>query len=652
MNKKFDKRFSVITLLTLVIIQGLIIGHFVPAASGNVPAGVRVLVEGAPIHGTNGVMFGPDGNLYVASALGKEIIVMDPESGEILQRISGDGPQGPDDLAFGPDGSLYWTDIIQGNVGRMFPDGTVIKQFVAPGVNPITFSDDGRLFVALDFLGDALYELDPNLVDPPRLIATDLGMMNGMDWGPDGRLYGPIWTQGRIVSVSVDGPLDMHTVADGFALVAAVKFDSQGRLYTVAREFSPDFVGQVVKVDIDTGTKEVLANLEYGLDNLAFDSEDRLFVSSANDGFIKEVLPGGELRLVSPGGIILPYGVAVQPRDDGGESVHLADMWTIREFDGATGTQLNQQFSSIGATDLIGPMHVSSDDENEKNLVISSWFDGAVQVWNFEDAESVEEFPTPWPPMPWLPMAAIRFQGDVVVSELGSGSVVKASTGEPIASGLYVPMGMANTENDLFVSDWATGMIWQIVTNGAASMTPIASGLAGPEGLSFDIDGSLLVVESGAGRVSSIDLDTGKVSIIVEGLSIGEPAMVGTPPAGTFNDLDVGALGHIYVSGDVTNVIYRIGATQHITRTIEDLSDTAFRVPGKADKTRKKINSLLNVGQRLIDKGKLRSAKAILNVLRRRMDGSGQDWITDADAQQEILELLDALITKLYQQIG
>ena len=59
-------------------------------------------------------------------------------------------------------------------------------------VNPITFSEDGRLFVALDFFGDALYELDPDLVKPPRLITQDLGWLNGIDWGPDGFLYGPI----------------------------------------------------------------------------------------------------------------------------------------------------------------------------------------------------------------------------------------------------------------------------------------------------------------------------------------------------------------------------------------------------------------------------------------------------------------------------
>ena len=71
-------------------------------------------------------------------------------------------------------------------MGKRAPGKTTLVQMVAPGVNPITFSDNGRLFVALDFLGDALYELDPDLRTAPRLIVSDLGFLNGMDWGPDG----------------------------------------------------------------------------------------------------------------------------------------------------------------------------------------------------------------------------------------------------------------------------------------------------------------------------------------------------------------------------------------------------------------------------------------------------------------------------------
>lgn len=40
-------------------------------------------------------------------------------------------------------------------------DGTVTKQFVAPGTNPITLSADGHLFGGRILFSDGLLELDP-----------------------------------------------------------------------------------------------------------------------------------------------------------------------------------------------------------------------------------------------------------------------------------------------------------------------------------------------------------------------------------------------------------------------------------------------------------------------------------------------------------
>ena len=104
-----------------------------------------VLVKGAHIRSPNGIKVGPDGNLYVASMNERAILVIDPDTGEILKRLGPEaGVHGPDDLAVGPDGSIYWTDFFKGTVGRLAPDGSMSSQMVAPGVNPIVFSPDGR----------------------------------------------------------------------------------------------------------------------------------------------------------------------------------------------------------------------------------------------------------------------------------------------------------------------------------------------------------------------------------------------------------------------------------------------------------------------------------------------------------------------------
>jgi sugar lactone lactonase YvrE len=528
----------------------------------------KVLVQGSPIHGANGIMFDDNDMLYIASVIHwGEIVIMDPKSGTIVDRLGPDqGVLNPDDLAFGPDGSLYWTSIMAGEVCRLTPDGVLSKQFVASGVNPITFSDDGRLFVALDFLGDGLYELDPNLVLPPRLIIpAPLGFLNGMDWGPDGLLYGPLWIPGEVVRIDVDSvPAVPEVVASGFGNPAAVKFDSQGNLYV-----ADQMTGEISRIDIANGGEPVvIASGLPGLDNIAFDSQDRLFVSHAQDGSIHQILPSGEIRTVSKGGMITPGGVAVVPQSDGGESVFVADLWTVREFDGQTGKP-----GMVERHDLAVPGDITSAftvSTYGQRLVLSSWFGNAVQIWNPETRLVEKDLVYP-PDLHALPMNAIGLDDDLIIAELVTsgpfphGRVARVNPDdlmdrETLAEGqidsipLIMPIGLAAMGEVIWVSDWATGIVWQI---SPGSIVPVAMGLSAPEGLAIDLDGSLLVVESGAGRLSRIVLSTAGVSTVVEGLELGQADSPLLLPTLTYNGVAVGPSGHIYVTGGMANVLYR-----------------------------------------------------------------------------------------------
>ena len=544
--------YSQIRNISIACIILIALGGVFQTAAAEAP---YVLVQGSQLHGANGVFFDSDDRLYIACAFGHEIVVMDKETGEILDRLGPDvGVKGPDDLTFGPDGSLYWTDIGVGEVGRLSPDGVTTKQFVAPGVNPITFSDDGRLFTALAFLGDALYELDPDLVDPPRLIDEGPGMLNAFDFGPDGFLYSPAIGLSQVVRINVDTG-EITPVIEGI-ISSSMKFNSQGNLHVV----SP-LTGEILRVDTETGSTEVFAALTFGADNLAFDSEDRLFVAEGGSGTIFEVLPDGTTRAVNSGGMIVPGGVAVLPRPDGSESVFVADMSSLREFDGSTGEVRSIEHAIPLPGGIARALTVSPDGSN---LLLSSWFLGnIVQVWNPETHEVVEEhldFA--------LPLNAIRFQGDLVVAELGmeegAARVVQAWAADPaqritLAEGLGVPAGLAATGGDLWVGDWAAGVVLQLVADGQrlAEPVPVATGLASPEGLAVAPDGNLLVVEAGAGRLSSINLETGEVSAVAEGLDLGleDPA---TPPTYVFSGVAVGPSGTIYITSDINNQLLAI----------------------------------------------------------------------------------------------
>jgi len=296
-------------LLVRCVIAGLLCFPLLTACTEEAPAPLEVkrLTGGASISGANGLHFSPDGRLFVASVIGSELVVLDPDSGEVLERLV-EGVDGPDDVAFNQAGDFFWTSILTGEVAGITAAGERITAArLTPGVNPITFSDDGRLFVAQCFFDDKLFEVDPDGVNPARLISDQLGPgcgLNGMDWGPDGRLYGPRWFQNQVVSFDVDEG-DMRIEATGFNVPAAVKFDSQGVLHVLDTG-----AGSVVRVQ--DGRQSVVAVLEQGLDNLAFDADDRLFVSSFVDGTVWRVAPDGSLVELQPGGMAHPGALAAR----------------------------------------------------------------------------------------------------------------------------------------------------------------------------------------------------------------------------------------------------------------------------------------------------------------------------------------------------
>src|SRR3954452_16324305 len=510
---------------------------------------VTRLVPGSAFHGVHGLAIDKAGHLFAGSVAGAALYEVDIAGGSAKVAIP--APIGmADDIAFAPDGTMAWTGFLAGDLYSRKGDGPIKKLASGlPGINSLAYRKDGRLYATTVFLGDTLYEIDVEGVKPPRMIMEKMGGLNGFEFGPDDKLYGPLWFKGQVAKVDVD-KAELTVVADGFKVPAAVNFDSKGNLWVVDTA-----LGQLVKVDPKTGAKKVVAQLKASLDNLAIDDKDRIFVSNMADNGIQEVDPEtGEAKQLIIGKLALPGGIGVVSDGDK-DTIYVADVFAYRTVDGSTGDVSEPARMHADGVTLQYPMSATAKGDD---VLLSSWFTGTVQVIDRKTGktrEMLHDFKAPHD--------AVRLgDGSILVNELGSKSLVRAS-GEHgkdrtvVLGGLEGPVGLvAGLGGTVYLTEAFAGQVSKVEANG--EKTVIAKDLKGPEGIALSSDGKLIVAEVGAKRIIQIDPANGTVTEIAANLPIGLPAAPGGLPSNIPTGVGVGATGVIYFSSDIENAIYKV----------------------------------------------------------------------------------------------
>ena len=510
----------------------------------SVPATVAegwTLERAAPpsrLFGANGLRTGPDGRIYVAQVSGSTISAIDVDTGviEIITSKGGD-IVAPDDLVFDDAGNLYATEITEGRVSMLAPNGTskVIYGDI-PVANPITFHQ-GRLIAGECRVGGRIMELDRD-GGAPRMIATDVPMPNAMDVGPDGKLYFPVMGTNEIWRISLDGGAP-EVVARDLGVPDSVKFDAQG--FIVSTQVHS---GQVLRIDPRNGDRTVLATVAPGLDNVTFVG-DRTFVSSIS-GQVNEILAGGVLRSVVPDGLNWPLGLAVL--DDG--QLFVADGPYCYWVKPGQGRQVAGMLFTPGCPGYVRGVVASGPGE-----VIVTTALGHVARWRpaAQESEFLGEG------YDRLYGVAVTSGGGVVIAEGGGGRVIAIQSGktEVLASGLNEPMGVAiGPDGTVYVSESGAGRV--IKTVGGRAET-VVDGLKEPQGILVQ-GGRLYIVDALAKDLVEYDLASGARRTIASGLPVGAPAGV-TPkflgpigdmsgPMGPFAGITAGPDGTLYISGD------------------------------------------------------------------------------------------------------
>jgi sugar lactone lactonase YvrE len=159
---------------------------------------LSIFASGGGLSGPRGVLFGPDGNFYVASNGSPNGIVRFDAAGNFLDNfvLSAGELSAPRGIIFGRDGNLYVSSKNTNSINRYDGmTGQLIDIFVSPGLGGLSqpmglvFGPDGNLYVS-SFNSNQVLRYDGATGGFIDVFALD-GLTNpqGLTFGPDGNLY-------------------------------------------------------------------------------------------------------------------------------------------------------------------------------------------------------------------------------------------------------------------------------------------------------------------------------------------------------------------------------------------------------------------------------------------------------------------------------
>jgi streptogramin lyase len=231
------------------------------------------------LSGARSSIFGPDGNLYVASANTNAILRYDP-TGEFIDAFVPSGSGGlnlPWDLTFGPDGDLYVSSNGNGEVLRYDGSSGAFLSVVASGLSKpggLTFGPDGSLYIANQGANEVLRYNNSGLSAFVTAGSGGLSQPRKVVFGPDGNMY--VASQGTGQVLRYNG--QTGAFIDVFATMPPIEagtgpmwleFGTDGYLYTTARDSSTSLNVSIVRFNATNGT--FVDSLPLGRDGWSFD---------------------------------------------------------------------------------------------------------------------------------------------------------------------------------------------------------------------------------------------------------------------------------------------------------------------------------------------------------------------------------------------
>lgn len=495
------------------------------AAPGWARAGVRVvdghyklatLVKDTTFAGANGATIGGDGALYVVhtgDGTTTRIDLKTMAATEFVHPYAGVFIS--DDITSDGKGTFYATGTtpLVGEVYRI--DAAGMKTVIARGLtapNGIQFNrKTGRLFVTECFQANRVFEVDPTGAKEPRLIvkADTIPVPEGFDFDPDTQdLIIPDMGSGRILRVHPDSGA-IQPIADKFTAPIALKVGPDKKAYF------PELGGAVYRLSLDGKTRDKLAQLPPGLDNLAITPDGRLFITSYWDATVYEVATdgSGKFKTLFPKGSNTLTGVLVK-----NGQILVSDAIMIRTVGKGeySPTRLNA-WASHGM-----PLTLGIVDGPGDQILWPDAVNNAIAIGNPKDG-------TFKPVAGGLnrPVAVVMSKAapKLYVAEYGAGQVTEISLTDgakkPLVTGLDGPIAVAVVDDTLYIAEARTARIRRAPLAGGKSEVFLSSEVGKVGALAPDGRGGLVAVDVIGRRLLHIDPKKLAITTIADGLPVG-----------------------------------------------------------------------------------------------------------------------------------
>lgn len=515
-------RITALARRSLLPILALIVLH---TTASPARAGVRVvdghyklstLVKDTPFAGANGATIGGDGALYVVhtgDGTTTRVDLKTMAASEFIHPYQGIFIS--DDITSDGKGTLFSTGTtpLVGEVYRI--DAAGQKTVIARGLtapNGIQFNKKtGRLFVTECFQANRVFEIDPTGAKEPRLIvkADTIPVPEGFDFDPDTNdLIIPDMGSGRILRVNPESGA-IQPIADKFTAPIALKVGPDKKAYF------PELGGAVYRLSLDGKTRDKLAQLPPGLDNLAITGDGRLFITSYWDATVYEVATdgSGKFKTLFPKGPNTLTGVLVK----NGQLI-VSDAIMIRTV--AKGEYAPTKLNAWASHGM--PLTLGVVDGPGDQILWPDAVNNAIAIGNPKDG-------TFKPVAGGLnrPVAVVmsKTAPKLYVAEYGAGQITEISLADgakrPLVTGLDGPVALAVVDDWLYIAEARTARIRRAPLAGGKSEVWLSSEVGKVGALAADGRGGLIAVDVIGRRLLHIDPRKLAIATIADGLPVG-----------------------------------------------------------------------------------------------------------------------------------